>query len=170
MKKSMKPSKINVLKAKKAFFLFPGFRGLTWKGIVYCKNKSDVQLVNFEDRISSDFESHEMTHVKQAESTHDSWFLYYSLYLWYWFINFPLFITGLYMPYYFNPFELEAMANETDHKYPTDGAVYQWKKFKKISLGRKYKLIKEYKKTYKPQKIGLKRFIREIVSLEIKKG
>ena len=79
----MKPSKIQILKAKKALFLLPRFRALTWKGIVYCKEKSDIQLINFEDKISSNFESHEMTHVKQAESTHDSWFCFYVLYLWY---------------------------------------------------------------------------------------
>ena len=38
----MKPSKINVLKAKKALFLFPGFRALTWKGVAYCKSKYDI--------------------------------------------------------------------------------------------------------------------------------
>lgn len=163
----MKPSKINVLKAKKAFFLPSKFRALTWKGIAYCKDKYDIQLINFEDRISSDFESHEITHVKQAESTHNSWFCFYALYVWYWILNFPLFITGLYMPYYFIPFELEAMTNEMNHAYPTNGAVYQWKEFKKLGISKKYKLAKNYNKTYKPQKWGLKRYIREIVSLEI---
>lgn len=108
----MKPSKINVLKAKKAFFLFPGFRVLTWKGIAYCKSKRDVYLINIEDKISSDFESHEITHVKQAESTHNSWFCFYALYLWYWILNFPLFIYGKFMPYFFIPFELEAIRLE----------------------------------------------------------
>ena len=64
----MKPSKIQNLTAKKSLFLFSGFRALPWKGVVYCKKESDIQLINFEDKISSDFESHEMIHVKQAES------------------------------------------------------------------------------------------------------
>ena len=159
----MKPSKIQVLKAKKALFLFPGFRALTWKGIAYCKNKYDIQLINFEDKISSDFEAHEMTHVKQAESTHNLWFCFYALYLWYWIINFPLFITGvLYMPYFFIPFELEAMNNETNWGYPTNGAVYQWKEFnKKLSLSKKYKLAKEYKKVRK--EVGFKQFVRTVI-------
>ena len=158
----MKPSKIQVLKAKKALFLFPGFRALTWKGIAYCKKKSDIQLINFEDKISSDFESHEMVHVKQAESTHDSWFCFYALYLWYWILNFPLFIVGLYMPYFFIPFELEAMNNETNWKYTTNGAVYQWKEFKKkLSLKEKYNFAKDYKKNYKD--IGFKLFVREVI-------
>ena len=158
----MKPSKIQILKAKKALFLLPRFRALTWKGIVYCKEKSDIQLINFEDKISSNFESHEMTHVKQAESTHDSWFCFYVLYLWYWILNFPLFIVGLHMPYNFIPFELEAMNNETNWEYPIKGAVYQWKEFKKkLSIGKKYKLAKDYKKNYKD--IGFKRFVREVI-------
>jgi hypothetical protein len=158
----MKPSKIQVLKAKKALFLFPGFRALTWKGIAYCKKKSDIQLINFEDKISSDFESHEMVHVKQAESTHDSWFCFYALYLWYWILNFPLFIAGLYMPYFFIPFELEAMNNETNWNYPTNDSVYQWKEFRsKLSLKKKYSFAKDYKKNYKG--IGFKLFVREVI-------
>ena len=155
----MKPSKINVLKAKKALFLFSGFRALTWKGIAYCKKESDIQLINAQDTINSNFEAHEMTHVKQAESTHNSWFCFYALYLWYWLLNFPLFIYGKFMPYYFIPFELEAMNNETDWKYPTNGAVYQWKEFKnKLSIKQKLSLAKEYKDKYKMN--GFKWFVR----------
>ena len=154
----MKPSKINILKAKKALFLFPGFRALTWKGIAYCKRESDVQLINSMDTITSNFEAHELTHVKQAESTHDSWFCFYALYLWQWILNFPLFIYGAMMPYYFISFELEAMNNETDWKYPTNGAVYQWKKFNQFSLKSKLKLAKDFKETYKGY--GIKWFVR----------
>ena len=157
----MKPSKIQILTAKKALFLFPGFRALTWKGVVYCKRESDIQLINFEDKISSDFESHEMIHVRQAESTHDSWFCFYALYLWYWILNFPLFIYGMMMPYYFIPFELEAYNNETDWKYPTNGAVYQWKKFNQLSLKSKLKLAKQYKKDFKG--IGFKQYVRKVI-------
>ena len=154
----MKPSEIKVLKAKKAFFLLPRFRALTWKGVVYCKNKTDIQLINFEDKISSDFESHEMIHVIQAESTHDSWFCFYSLYLWYWILNFPLFIRGLYMPYYFIPFELEAMSHETDWKYSSE-AVYKWKEFKKkLTMKQKLQFAKDYKENYK--KYGMKWYIK----------
>lgn len=156
----MKPSKINVLKAKKAIFLLPKFRALVWKGIAYCKEKSDIQLINFEDKISSNFESHEITHVKQAESTHDSWFCFYTLYLWYWILNFPLFIRGLYIPYYFIPFELEAMAHETDWNYPTNGAVYEWKKFK-LSLRQKLYFSKDYKDNYK--EYNLKWYIKNVI-------
>jgi len=157
----MKPSKIQILKAKKAIFLPSSFRGLTWKGIVYCGKKSDIQLINFEDKISSNFESHEMIHVKQAESTHDSWFCFYALYLWYWILNFPLFIYGAMMPYYFIPFELEAMNNETDYTYATHGGVYQWKKFKNLSIKQKLSLAKEYKNEFK--KIGFKQYTRKVI-------
>ena len=158
----MKPSKINVLKAKKALFLFSGFRALTWKGIAYCKKESDIQLINAQDTINSNFEAHEMTHVKQAESTHNSWFCFYALYLWHWIINFPLFIYGKFMPYYFIPFELEAMNNETDWKYPTNGAVYQWKEFKnKLSISKKLSLASVYKEHYKGY--GFKWYVRNII-------
>ena len=157
----MRPSKINVLKAKKALFLFPGFRALTWKGVAYCKDAYDVNLINAQDTINSNFEAHEMTHVKQAESTCNSWFCFYALYLWYWVLNFPLFIYGKFMPYYFIPFELEAMNNEINWKYPTNGGVYQWKKFKQLSLKSKLKLAKQYKKDYKG--IGFKQYVRKVI-------
>ena len=157
----MKPSKINVLKAKKALFLFSGFRALTWKGIAYCKYESDIKLINSDDRITSNFEAHEMTHVKQAESTHNSWLCFYTLYIWYWLLNFPLFIYGTMMPYYFIPFELEAYNNEINWKYSANGAVYQWKKFKKLTLKEKLKLAKQYKERFK--NIGFKQYVRKVI-------
>jgi hypothetical protein len=160
LKKIMRPSKINVLKAKKALFLFPGFRALTWKGIAYCKKECDIQLINAKDTIDSNFEAHEMSHVKQAESTHNSWFCFYVLYLWYWVLNFPLFIYGAMMPYYFIPFELEAFINEIDHTYPTHGAVNGWRKFKPLTISEKFKLANMYNNSYKP--IGFKQFVRKI--------
>ena len=158
----MKPSKILRIKAKKALFLFPGFRALTWKGTVYCKYDSDITLINhdYTDRITSDLESHETIHVRQAESTNDSWFKFYLLYLWYWIKNFPLFFTGIMMPYYFIPFELEAFINETDHTYPTHGAVNGWREFKSLTISEKFKLANMYNNSYKP--IGFKQFVRKI--------
>ena len=158
----MRPSKIKVTKAKKALFLFPGFRALTWKGIVYCKDKFDVNLINSVDAITSDFESHETLHIRQAESTKDSWFVYYTLYLWQWFCNFPLFFVGWRMPYNFIPFELEAFTNETNHDYPMHGPVYQWKEFKKLTMKQKFAFAKGYKK----QKgvLTFKQYIRNVVA------
>ena len=38
----MKPSKITTVKAKKAWYLPPKIRALTWMGIVYCKHREVV--------------------------------------------------------------------------------------------------------------------------------
>jgi len=141
----MKPSEFKVVKAKKGFLLLPGFRAITWKGIVYCKNNKDVELINTDDSINSDFESHESIHIRQAECTKDSWFIFYSLYLWQWLCNFVLFIYGLLIPYKFIAFELEAVANEANHDYAMHGAVYQWKKFNRLSLKQKCRFAKDYK-------------------------
>ena len=65
------------------------------------------------------------------------------------------------MPYYFIPFELEAMNNETNKKYPTNGAVYQWKEFKELPLKRKLALASVYKKQYKGY--GFKWYVRNII-------
>ena len=65
------------------------------------------------------------------------------------------------MPYFFIPFELEAYTNEADHKYPTNGPVYQWKKYKKLTMSQKFKLAKEYKKHYKGN--GFKYFTKTFI-------
>jgi hypothetical protein len=66
------------------------------------------------------------------------------------------------MPYYFIPFELEAYNNEINWKYSTNGAVYQWKKFKKqLSLKEKLKLAKQYKERFKS--IGFKQYVRKVI-------
>jgi hypothetical protein len=65
------------------------------------------------------------------------------------------------MPYYFIPFELEAMNNEINWKYSTNGAVYQWKKFKKLTLKEKLKLAKQYKERFKS--IGFKQYVRKVI-------
>jgi hypothetical protein len=140
----MKPSEIKSVKGKKAWFLLPGCRALTWKGIVYCKTKTDVESLNAREEIDSQLKSHETIHVKQAESTHDSWFRFYTRYIWDWICNLPLVFVNINAPYKFIATELEAYLNENNWDYCMHGAVYQWKEFEKLTLKRKYNLAKEY--------------------------
>lgn len=152
----MKPSSIKSIKAKKARFLLPNFRAITWKGTVYCKDVLDIGLINYTDKVTSDLKSHETIHVRQAESTSDSWTIFYARYLWQWICNLPLIIYGLMLPYYFISFELEAFEKEVDHSY-CEGKCVRWKVFNRMSIKEKFYFAREYKKS----KMPLKRYVRE---------
>ena len=140
----MKPSKIKTLKAKKAWFLPSHFQSITWKGIAYCQKQNEVNLINATDEIDSKLKSHETIHIRQAQSTKNSWFLFYIRYAWEWICNFPLIFIDVYAPYKFMPMEIEAYLNQDNWDYCTYNATYQWKEFEKITLKKKRELAKEY--------------------------
>jgi hypothetical protein len=155
----MKPSKIKSVKGKKAWFLLPNFKSLTWMGTAYCAKSKDVELLNKTDEIDSQLKSHETIHVRQAESTHNSWFLFYLRYVWQWILNIPLVFSDFYAPYKFMQFELEAYLNQDDWDYCQHGGVTQWKKFEKIKLKTKREWAWEYYHTF--PKPYFTRFLRE---------
>lgn len=140
----MKPSKIAVLKAKKAWFLLSGFSALVWKGCVYCRKESTVKIINKSPSVDNKLKSHEMIHVKQAECMKDSWNRFYIKYLWDWLCNLPLIIVHIKAPYYFIPVEMEAYLNQDNWKYYSNSVTEQWKAFGKIHLRDKYRYAKEY--------------------------
>ena len=140
----MKPSKIKSIKAKIAWFLPSKISALTWKGIAYCSNEENVKLINKTDKIDSRLKSHETIHLRQAQSTKDSWFLFYVRYIWEWICNLPLIFINVYAPYKFMPMEIEAYLNQNNWEYCTYDATYQWKEFEKLTLKKKRELAKEY--------------------------
>ena len=140
----MRPSKFVTVKGKKAWFLPFNFQCLTWKGYAYCKSQTAVDIMNSTDKIDSTLESHETIHIRQAESMKDSWFRFYTKYVWEWICNIPLIFINFYAPYRFMPIEMEAYLNQDDWKYCMHGSVYQWKEFEKLTLKEKRALAKEY--------------------------
>jgi hypothetical protein len=140
----MKPSKFITVRGRKAWFLPPNTKALTWKGYVYCHSREDADEINKSDKIDSQLESHETIHVRQAESTHDSWFLFYLRYVWEWICNLPLIFVKFHAAYKFMPFEIEAYLNQDNWGYCMNGAAHQWKEFEKLTLKRKRELAKEY--------------------------
>jgi hypothetical protein len=140
----MRPNKIKTVKAKKALFLLPNYKALTWKGIVYCAKKEDVESINKTNEIDSDLKSHETIHVRQAESMNNSWFRFYIRYIWDWLKNFTLIFVNIHAAYKFIATEMEAYLNQEDYSYVNKGCVYQWKDFEKIKLKEKRKWAKEY--------------------------
>ena len=138
-----KPSKIKCVSAKKGWFLLSNFSAITLFGVVYCKSQKRVDEINKSDNIDSQLESHETIHVRQAESTKDSWFIYYMKYIWQWIKNLPLIFVNLYAPYKFMGFELEAYRYQDDFRYCL-GKCENWKKYNDLKLKQKRELAKKY--------------------------
>ena len=158
-----KPSKIKAVTAKIAFLLPSRFRAITLFGVAYCNKVKDAQEINKSgDKIDSVLKCHETIHVRQAESTKNSWLLYYLKYIWQWICNFPLVFVGWHMAYKFIPFELEAYANETNYDYAY-GKAEQWKLFKQLTLKEK----RNYAKQYKNSLYTFRRFINDVMLPEM---
>lgn len=146
----MKPSKIKIPKAKKAWLLLPNFRAITWRGTVYCKRQSDVEALNTNETIDSSFKSHETIHIRQAQAMNDSWIRFYLNYIFNWIKNFPLITVNIYAMYKLIPTEIEAYLHQDNWKYAENAEpVYEWKEFQKLTLKQKRKIATLYYKTYK---------------------
>ena len=139
-----KPKNTTKIIAKINKFLCPsGFSAITLFGIIYVRTEASLARINKTDGIDSLLENHEMIHVKQAVSTHNSWFLFYLLYIWQWLMNLPMIFINIHAPYKFIPFELEAYANEANVGYQkeiVDGANL-WREFNKLTIFEKWKTM-----------------------------
>ena len=145
-----RPKNTTKIIAKINKFLCPsGFSAITLFGVIYVRSEASLAKINKTDGIDSLLENHEMIHVKQAVSTHNSWFLFYLLYIWQWLMNLPMIFINLHAPYRFIAFELEAYANETNVGYQkeiADGANL-WRDFNKLTFLEKWKLARQYYKS-----------------------
>lgn len=138
-----KPSKIKSISGKKAWLLPSNFEAITLFGVAYCHSRERADKINESENIDSLLESHETIHVRQAESTRDSWLVYYLKYIWQWLLNFPLIFINIYAPYKFIAFELEAYRYQNDWNYCLNKCE-KWKEYNTLSLKQKRLLAKEY--------------------------
>lgn len=121
------------------------------------KDKYEARELN---GLNKPLKNHEMIHVKQAITKHNSWVLYYLCYIWMWLKNLP-FINGFDMPYKFIPFEMEAYYYEDDFEYcmnHSDGTNF-YEQFNNLTLKEKKNLYNEYKEMKKTQFIAFKKFL-----------
>lgn len=128
------------------FIPFKGYLAMTFFGKMWIRNSNktlwDEYVKEGKDKIVT---HHEMIHVKQAISTHNSWFRFYLLYIWYW-IKGVFSFGGFKFAYKMNPFELEAYANEDVKDYIdiySNGAT-RWKVYKEIPMKQRKKYWRQY--------------------------
>lgn len=116
-----------------AFWLRRGYQALTFFGTVITATESDAMLMRNAD---SSLTRHEMIHLRQAQSTHDSWLLFYLLYAWYYIRALPQNRHMKNAAYLINPFELEAYRHMDDPAYVercADGGATEWRCYARMS-------------------------------------
>lgn len=115
------------------FWLRKGYRALTFFGTIVAASAGDVAAMSC---VGSNMKRHEMIHLRQAQSTGDSWLLFYLHYGWYYLLALP---QNRYMKnaaYLLNPFELEAYENEHDPFYLEqcrEKGATRWREYARMS-------------------------------------
>lgn len=142
-----KPSDIICLIPSFRKFLPPkNFYALMMFGKIFINIKNQDKYYDNEKKGNNAYlKNHEMIHVQQAIKIHNSWILYYLLYIWFWLKNLP-FIFDLDFAYKFIPFEMEAYYYEKDFTYTEihRNGTDNYKFFNKFTLKEKRSLYKQY--------------------------
>ena len=144
MWRAVRPSRVDDMPAVvNTFWLPKGYEGLTFFGTILTPSKEDADQINASNNI---IKNHEMIHLRQAQSCHDSWLCFYLLYIWYW-------LKGLRMrkrmrnaAYLLNPFEMEAYRRMYDLDYLKRcvGGAQEWREFAKMPLEKRLRLYQNH--------------------------
>jgi hypothetical protein len=128
-----RPSRIAVMDVFiDGFWLKKGYEAMTFFGTIVIANEVNGQR----SMVNDDLRRHETIHLRQAQSTHDSWLLFYLLYFWYILRALPQNRRMKNAAYRINPFELEAYRHMDDPAYleqcKEKGAT-EWRTFARMS-------------------------------------
>lgn len=141
--RARRPSKIADMPAlPNRFWLRKGYTAVTFFGTIITSSEASAETINGP---ANSLKTHEMIHLRQAQSVNDSWLLFYLRYLWY-------YVGGLSQnrrmrnaAYLINPFEMEAYRHQDEADYLErcrDGAN-GWRVYAKMKASER---LKEYKK------------------------
>lgn len=132
--KARRPSTLHDMPAVvDTFWIKSGFTAMTFFGAIITNNKDEADAMN--GRLTT-MKNHEMIHLKQAQSTGDSWWRFYRLYLRYWWQGWRQRKRYRNAGYRLNPFEMEAYEHMHDLHYLDhccDGAI-GWKQYARMTL------------------------------------
>ena len=140
---AVRPSRVADMPAVvNSFWLPKGYEGLTFFGQILTPTQAEA------DRFNSGFtalKNHEMIHLRQAQSTGDSWIRFYLLYIWYWLKGLPMNRKMRNAAYLLNPFEMEAYGRMHDLGYlkRCEGGAEAWRRYAKMPLEERLRLIKK---------------------------
>ena len=141
LKRVVRPSRADDMVAvRDGFWLKHGYAALTFFGYVVTRTQAEADRLN---RHYDELKNHEMIHLRQAQSCHDSWLLFYARYLWYYVRALPYNRKLKNAAYLLNPFEMEAYAHMSDLAYADrcrhEGAT-EWRRYARLPVSRRMEL------------------------------
>ena len=132
--RAVRPSRLtDMVAVAQPFWIPKGYEGMTFFGHIVTHSTQDAE--HFNTRYDA-LKNHEMIHLYQARSTHDSWLCFYARYLFYW-LRASRYRRHLRNAgYLLNPFELEAYASMHNLDYLKDkkDGANEWRRYAKMSL------------------------------------
>lgn len=148
MWRALRPSKISDMPAVvNPFWLRKGYEGLTFFGTILTPSQKEAD--GFNSSYNS-MKNHEMIHLRQAQSCHDSWLCFYLLYIWYWlkiacFGSRSVHRQLKHAAYLLNPFEMEAYCRMYDLDYlkRCEGGAEEWRIYAKMPLQQRLQIMKK---------------------------
>ena len=121
------------------FWIRKGYEGMTFFGTIITHSKEDAEHFN---NCLDAMKNHEMIHLYQARSTHDSWICFYWKYLIYWLKACRYRKHLRHAGYLLNPFELEAYGHMYDLHYLDDkeNGTTEWRRYVTMSLDERLRI------------------------------
>ena len=137
---AMRPSHISDMPALALpFWIRKGYDGLTFFGRIITHTEEEAEALN--SRFDA-MKNHEMIHLYQARSTHDSWLCFYWKYFVFWIKACRYRKRIRNAGYVLNPFEMEAYENMHNLNYlEPDGQATGWQQYATMSLEERYRTL-----------------------------
>lgn len=119
-----------------------GFMAMTVFGYIFTGNQRDADRLNASNNA---LKNHEMIHLRQAQSTHNSWVLFYLRYFWYSLLACRYRKKLRNASYYLNPFEIEAYTEMHNLHYLDhcrEQGAREWRRYARMSLSQRLSLVR----------------------------
>ena len=144
MLRAKRPSNMNDMRAVAVpFWIRKGYEGMTFFGHIITHSKEEAERFNTHwDALKN----HEMIHLYQARSTHDSWLCFYWKYFVYWLKACRYRKRLRNAGYLLNPFEMEAYAhmNDSDYLAQNENGATGWRHYVDMSLEERFEYYRRY--------------------------
>lgn len=140
--KSVRPSRLTDMPAvSNAFWLRKGYEALTFFGHIITATQQEADALNHH---YDALKNHEMIHLRQAQTTHDSWLCFYLYYLYFWLRAFPWCLRRPHIAYRSIPFELEAYEHMHNLHYLDDkhNGTSRWRDYARMKTKCRIKLAR----------------------------
>ena len=142
MFRAKRPSRMKDMQAVSLpFWIRKGYEGMTFFGHIITHSKAEAE--RFNNRHDA-LKNHEMIHLYQARSTHDSWMCFYWKYFLFWLKARRYHKHLRNAGYLLNPFEMEAYEHMHDLDYLADkeNGATGWRHYAEMSLEKRFECYK----------------------------